>query len=127
LGDDEAVLFADAAHPTHAARPAGCWAPKQEKLGEGVNVSTGISVDGFELTRLNEAGQLSGAFADLGPRTCQCEFGQGAGRVRLGQTQCAFRCPCPCVGADKEHGQILQAGVVADQQDASNAVTDIAN
>src|SRR6202042_1638044 len=30
LGDDEAVLFADAVHPTHAARPAGCWAPKQE-------------------------------------------------------------------------------------------------
>jgi hypothetical protein len=33
----------------------------------------------------------------------------------------------PILGADKEHGQILQAGVVADQQDASNAVTDIAN
>jgi len=32
LGDDEAVLFVDAVHPTHAARPAGCWAPKQEKL-----------------------------------------------------------------------------------------------
>jgi transposase len=32
LGDDEAVLFADAVHPTHAARPVGCWAPKQEKL-----------------------------------------------------------------------------------------------
>ena len=32
LGDDEAVLFADAVHPTHAVRPAGCWAPKQEKL-----------------------------------------------------------------------------------------------
>ena len=32
LGDDEAVLFADAVHPTHAARPSGCWAPKQEKL-----------------------------------------------------------------------------------------------
>ena len=32
LGDDEAVLFADAVHPTHTARPAGCWAPKQEKL-----------------------------------------------------------------------------------------------
>ena len=32
LGDDEAVLFADAVHPTHAARPAGCWAPKQEQL-----------------------------------------------------------------------------------------------
>jgi transposase len=32
LADNEAVLFADAVHPTHAARPAGCWAPKQEKL-----------------------------------------------------------------------------------------------
>jgi transposase len=32
LGDDEAVLFADAVHPTHAARPAGCWAPRQEAL-----------------------------------------------------------------------------------------------
>src|ERR1700726_5077412 len=32
LGDDEAVLFADAGHPPHAARPPGCWAPKQEKL-----------------------------------------------------------------------------------------------
>jgi hypothetical protein len=32
LGDDEAVLLADAVHPTHAARPAGCWAPKKEKL-----------------------------------------------------------------------------------------------
>jgi transposase len=32
LGNDEVVLFADAVHPTHAARPVGCWAPKQEKL-----------------------------------------------------------------------------------------------
>ena len=32
MGDDEAVLFADAVHPTHAAQPVGCWAPKQEKL-----------------------------------------------------------------------------------------------
>ena len=32
LGDDEAVLFADAVHPTHAARPVGCWAPSQEKF-----------------------------------------------------------------------------------------------
>jgi transposase len=28
LGDDEAVLFGDAVHPTHAVRPVGCWAPK---------------------------------------------------------------------------------------------------
>ena len=32
LGDDEAVLFADAVHPTHAARAVGCWAPKEETL-----------------------------------------------------------------------------------------------
>jgi transposase len=28
LEDDEAVVFVDAVHPTHQARPAGCWAPK---------------------------------------------------------------------------------------------------
>jgi hypothetical protein len=29
LPDDEAVLFADAVHPTHAARaPPVCWAPE---------------------------------------------------------------------------------------------------
>ena len=28
LSADEVVLFMDAAHPTHAARPVGCWAPK---------------------------------------------------------------------------------------------------
>lgn len=32
LGNDEVVLFADAVHPTHAARPVGCWAAKQDKL-----------------------------------------------------------------------------------------------
>jgi len=32
LGPDEAVLFVDAVHPTHAARPVGCWAPAQEDL-----------------------------------------------------------------------------------------------
>jgi hypothetical protein len=29
LATDEAVIFADAAHPTHAVRPVGCWAPKE--------------------------------------------------------------------------------------------------
>lgn len=28
LADDEAVVFADAVHPTHAVRPVGCWSPK---------------------------------------------------------------------------------------------------
>ena len=32
LPDDEAVMFADAAHPTHGARPVGCWAPKEGKV-----------------------------------------------------------------------------------------------
>jgi len=32
LGPDEAVLFMDAVHPTHAARPVGCWAPAKESL-----------------------------------------------------------------------------------------------
>jgi len=32
LPSDEAVLFADAVHPTHAARSAGCWAPASETL-----------------------------------------------------------------------------------------------
>jgi hypothetical protein len=29
LEDEEAILFADAVHPTHAGRPVSCWAPKQ--------------------------------------------------------------------------------------------------
>jgi transposase len=29
LEPDEAVMFADAVHPTHEARPVGCWAPKE--------------------------------------------------------------------------------------------------
>jgi transposase len=29
ISADEAVIFADAVHPTHAVRPVGCWAPKQ--------------------------------------------------------------------------------------------------
>jgi transposase len=32
MGPDEAVLFLDAAHPTHQVRPAGCWARKDVAL-----------------------------------------------------------------------------------------------
>ena len=32
LGSDHAALFVDAVHPTHAARPVGCWAPREENL-----------------------------------------------------------------------------------------------
>lgn len=32
LDADEAVLFADAVHPTHAVRPVGCWGPKDTPI-----------------------------------------------------------------------------------------------
>lgn len=32
LGKDETVLFVDAVHPTHAARPVGCWGPNGQGL-----------------------------------------------------------------------------------------------
>ena len=32
MADDEAVLFGDAVHPTHAVRPVGCWGPKNIEL-----------------------------------------------------------------------------------------------
>ena len=32
LDADEAVLFGDAVHPTHAVRPVGCWAPKDTPI-----------------------------------------------------------------------------------------------
>ena len=37
LPDDEAVMFADAVHPTHDARPVGCWAPKETKVAVDQN------------------------------------------------------------------------------------------
>jgi len=52
LGNDEAVLFADAVHPTHAARPVGCWAPKQDQLAieqtsgrERINIHGAINLE----------------------------------------------------------------------------------
>lgn len=32
LADDEVVLFGDAVHPSHQARPVACWAPKDVKI-----------------------------------------------------------------------------------------------
>ena len=48
LAGNEAVLFADAVHPTHAARPAGCWAPSQDKLAiEQTSKRAGVSASTF--------------------------------------------------------------------------------
>ena len=33
LGDDETVLFADAVHPTHAARTVGAGRPRKRRWG----------------------------------------------------------------------------------------------
>ena len=61
MGDDEAVLFADAVHPTHAARPVGCWAPSQEKLAieqtsgrQRINIHGAIDLETGQ-TRMIEA------------------------------------------------------------------------
>ena len=52
LGNDETVLFVDAVHPTHAARPVGCWAPKQDNLAieqtsgrERINIHGAINLE----------------------------------------------------------------------------------
>ena len=61
LADNEAVLFADAVHPTHAARPAGCWAPSQDKLAieqtsgrQRINIHGAIDLETGQ-TRMIEA------------------------------------------------------------------------
>ena len=60
LGPDEAAVFGDAVHPTHAARPVGCWAPKEEKLAiqqtsgrERINIHGALNLETGE-TRMVE-------------------------------------------------------------------------
>src|SRR5215471_15369934 len=44
---DEAVVFADAAHPTHEVRPAGCWAPKDTRIAfEGTSGRQRLKIHG---------------------------------------------------------------------------------
>ena len=61
LADDEAMMFADTVHPTHAARPVGCWAPSGEKLAieqmsgrQRVNIHGAIDLETGQ-TRMIEA------------------------------------------------------------------------
>ncbi len=67
LGPDEAVLFVDAVHPTHAARPVGCWAPKEENLAieqtsgrQRINVHGAIDLETGQ-TRMIEAETIDAA------------------------------------------------------------------
>jgi len=61
MGDDEAVVFMDAVHPTHATRPAGCWAAKEQKLAveqtsgrQRINIHGAVNLETGE-TRMIEA------------------------------------------------------------------------
>ena len=61
LPENAAVLFADAVHPTHAARPAGCWAPRGGKLAieqtsgrQRINIHGAIDLETGQ-TRMIEA------------------------------------------------------------------------
>ena len=67
LGADEAVLFLDAVHPTHAARPVGCWAPKEENLAieqtsgrQRINIHGAIDLETGQ-TRMIEAETIDAA------------------------------------------------------------------
>jgi transposase len=73
LGNDEAVLFVDAVHPTHAARPVGCWAPtasrrpQQEKLAieqtsgrERINIHGAVNLETGE-TRMIDVETVNAA------------------------------------------------------------------
>jgi len=61
LPDNEVVLFGDAVHPTHAARPVGCWAPKEHTLAieqtsgrERINIHGAVDLETGQ-TRMIEA------------------------------------------------------------------------
>lgn len=67
LAPGEAVLFADAVHPTHAARPGGCWARKQDKLAiaqtsgrERLNIHGALDLETGQ-TRMIEAETIDAA------------------------------------------------------------------
>jgi transposase len=61
MSTDEVALFMDAVHPTHAARPVGCWAPKQQNLAieqtsgrQRINIHGAIDLETGQ-TRMIEA------------------------------------------------------------------------
>ena len=60
LSDDEAVVFADAVHPTHQARVVGCWAPEGEKIAvapssgrERLNIHGAVNLETGETQMLD--------------------------------------------------------------------------
>jgi hypothetical protein len=61
------VLFADAVHPTHEVRPAGCWAPKDVKVAiEGTSGRQRLNIHGaidLETGATHMIGSLSALIA----------------------------------------------------------------
>ena len=61
MSPDEAAVFVDAVHPTHAARPVGCWGPKKQNLAieqtsgrQRINIHGAIDLETGQ-TRMIEA------------------------------------------------------------------------
>ena len=82
LGNDEVVLFADAVHPTHAARPVGCWAAKGENLAieqtsgrERINIHGAINLESGETRMIDvqtvDAASTIALFVNGGQNTCR--------------------------------------------------------
>lgn len=89
LSADEAVVFADAVHPTHAVRPVGCWAPKEVPVAVeqssgrdrlnihgAIDLETGqtimkdvLSVDALSVPRLDRGILLLSAIEAMYPGT----------------------------------------------------------
>jgi hypothetical protein len=66
IGGDEAVLFGDAVHPTHAVRPVGGWGPKDVPIAvpqssgrQRLNIHGAIDLETGK-TRMIEAEQEIG-------------------------------------------------------------------
>jgi hypothetical protein len=62
IGDDGAVLFGDAVHPTHAERPVQCWVPKNTPLAvpqrngpQRLNIHSAIDLDTGKTRMIAEA------------------------------------------------------------------------
>jgi transposase len=71
MSDDEVALFVDAVHPTHAARPVGCWAPKEQNLAieqtsgrQRINIHGAIDLETGQ-TRMIEAETIAGGAVPL--------------------------------------------------------------
>ena len=66
------MVCADAVHPTHAVRTAGCWAPGQEKLAieqtsgrQRINIRGAIGLE-TGLSRMIEVETVSAGFMSRG-------------------------------------------------------------